>query len=120
MNGARPDSAALAEWLKQSGLRLQAEEAALFLAAALVLLPPDLDLLATALSGAPPSLVQQNALRALWLRTGAAPPSPTEMPRQPLAPGLVGVFWRRFRGALSRALSPGRSNEAPCDEKRYG
>lgn len=90
-------------WLAEAGLRLQPEEAALFLEAARLLLPAELDLEGTLRAGGRPTEAQGLALRKLWLRTGAPPPAPIPMPLQPLAPGVLGAAWRRLREALSRS-----------------
>jgi hypothetical protein len=101
MNQAPPQEAAAAAWLRQVGILLQPEEAALFLEAAQVLLPPELDLHAAVAAEAPPTEAQRQELRALWLRTGAPPPAPAPMPLHPLAPGVIGASWRRLREAWS-------------------
>ncbi len=95
-------AAGLAGWLAEAGLRLQPEEAVLFLEAACLLLPVELHLDRTLQAGERPTEAQGRALRELWLRTGAPPPSPVPMPLQPLAPGVLGAAWRRLRESLSR------------------
>lgn len=91
----------LAGWLAQIGLGLEPEEAIVFLDAARELLPAKLGLDASLQAGAPPSQEQQDALRALWLRTGAPPPAPCPMPLHPLSPGVIGASWRRLRETWS-------------------
>ena len=103
MRPAIREGVAPAGWLAQIGLSLAPEEAILFLDAARVLLPAELGLEAALRAGAPPNPAQQDALRALWLRTGAPPPAPCPMPLHPLAPGVVGATWRRLREAWSHA-----------------
>jgi hypothetical protein len=95
---------ALAAWCERAGIELHPDEAAVFLAAALVLLPPEQDLAASLRDAAPPSEALVSALRALRLRTGMAPRAPTPMPLHPLSPGLIAIHWRRLRTALSQAL----------------
>jgi hypothetical protein len=102
----RVEERAAAAWLGQAGLSLQPLEAAAFLAAARVLLPPALHLEEAVRAGAAPTAEQQEALRALWLRTGAPPEAPEPMPLHPLAPGVVGTFLRRVREALWREPRP--------------
>jgi hypothetical protein len=97
-------AAAAASFLGQAGFSLQVGEAALFLAAALVLVPPELGLREAVRAGTPPTAAQREALLALWLETGAPPPAPVPMPLQPLAPGVAGATWQRLRAAFSRAL----------------
>ncbi len=97
---------AAADWLGRAGIRLEPEEAVLFLEAAGVLLPPELGLDAAARAGLPPTPGQRDALRALWLRTGAPPRAPGPMPLHPLAPGVVGTLWRRLRESLARTRTP--------------
>jgi hypothetical protein len=82
-------------------IRLGADQAAVLLAAVRVLLPPEHDQDLPA-SGSEPEQLSA-AWPALWLRTGQAPLAPTLMPEQPLAPGLIGLFWRRWRAALTLA-----------------
>ncbi len=106
MTTGRQDGLALARWLGQAGLELRAEEAAVFMEAALVLLPPELGIEAAALAGDPPTEEQREALRALWLRTGAPLPAPAPMPLHPLAPGVLGASLRRLREALLPAPGP--------------
>ncbi len=84
-------------WLAQAGIHLAPEEARVFLDAALVLLPPELGLGLTLDAGEPPGEAQREALRTLWLRTGAPPPAPVPMPLQPMTPGVLGTAWRRLR-----------------------
>ena len=84
------------------GGRLDPDEEAVFAAAAAALLPrlephPEERCPALAADG--------EALRALWPQTGAAPPAPTAMPPQPLAPGVLGALWRRLRAALQLSQS---------------
>jgi hypothetical protein len=74
------------------------EEAALFAAAARALRAPEPDPPAPFSAPGP-----EPARHALWLRTGAAPPAPMAMPEQLLAPGVLGVLWRRLRAALELA-----------------
>jgi len=80
---------------------LSPDEGALFLAAALVLLPPELELSAHLRRSAPAPEPLRAALRSLWLRTGRGPTAPSAMPEHPLAPGLLTLLWRRLR------LTPG-------------
>jgi hypothetical protein len=100
------DAPALAEWCAHAleGVAFGPDEAAVFVAAALVLLPPELELRACLLRGSPAPPPLREALRALWLRSGMPPPAPSPMPEQPLAPGLPGIWWRRLCAAL--ALAP--------------
>jgi hypothetical protein len=102
----RSEGEALARWFEQVGLRLDGDEATLFLAAALVLLEPELGLRQRVRTGMPPTEEQRAALSALWLQTGAPPPVPTPMPLHPLAPGVFGAAWRRLRSTFARALRP--------------
>lgn len=83
-------------------IQLSEDQRAVLLAAARVLLPSELDQHLPDSGPVPESLLA--AIQALWLRTGQAPAAPTSMPQQPLAPGLIGIFWRRIRTAL--ALAP--------------
>ena len=78
--------------------RLSSDEVSVLVAAALVLMPPELDLRAQPVSPAAEPL--QETIRALWLRSGMAPLSPMAMPEQAFSPGIVGLFWRRLRAAL--------------------
>jgi len=66
---------------------LVADEEALFFAAARVLLEGKVG--------------SKAALRALFARSGRARPAPAPMPEQPLAPGLLGLAWRRLRAAIA-------------------
>jgi hypothetical protein len=91
------DEVAVAGWLGRAGISLEPEEAVLFLEAARVLLPPELGLEATARAGVAATAAQREALRALWLRTGAPPRAPAPMPLHPLAPSVLGALWRRVR-----------------------
>ncbi len=99
------DGAAVTRWLSRAGIRLEADEAVLFLDAARVLLPPELGLEAAVRAGLPPTAGQREALRALWLRTGAPPRAPAPMPLHPLAPGVLGALWRRVRESPARTPS---------------
>jgi hypothetical protein len=100
---APPDGAAAAGWLGRAGIALEPGEALLFLGAAGVLLPSELGLEAAVRTGSPPTAAQREALRGLWLRTGAPPRAPAPMPLRPLAPGVLGALWRRVRESLARA-----------------
>jgi hypothetical protein len=102
MRAAPRDGAAVAGWLRRAGFRLEPEEAVVLLEAARVLLPPELGLEAAARAGTPATPAQREALRALWLRTGAPPRAPVPMPLHPLAPGVLGTLWRRVRESLAR------------------
>lgn len=102
MNPAKIDGVAAAAWLRLAGLRLEPEEAVLFLEAATAL-EPWLEPWAAIATGAPPGEVQQIALRGLWLRTGAPAAAPHPMPLHPLSPGMIGASWRWLREALSRS-----------------
>jgi hypothetical protein len=100
------DPPQLHRWVQHAlgGLRLSPEEATLFLAAALVLLPPELELRAVLLGAAPASEELRAALRELWLRSGTPPPAPTPMPLHRLSPGVLGIGWRRVRAMMAQAL----------------
>ena len=103
MTGLLADAPALARWCASvlGGVRLGPEEAAVFMSAALVLLPREVvSHLESREAGTVPEPVRA-ALRALWLRTGIGPPAPTPMPEHPLAPGLLGMCWRRLRNAFA-------------------
>jgi hypothetical protein len=103
MTGYLADAPALARWCTSvlGEVRLGPEEATVFMSAALVLLPREVvSRLGLRDAGAVPEPVRA-ALRALWLRTGIGPPAPAPMPEHPLAPGLLGVCWRRLRSAFA-------------------
>ncbi len=102
---ARWDPAVAAGWLERAGIRLEPAEAVLFLEAARVLLPAELGLEGAARAGIPATAAQREALRALWLRTGAPPSAPAPMPLHPLAPGVAGALWRRLRESPARTPS---------------
>ncbi len=106
MTGTGGDGVGLAAWLDRVGVSLEPEEAVLFLDSARVLLPPELGLEATLQAGAAPTPAQRDALRALWLRTGAPPSAPCPMPLHPLTPNLFGASWRRVREVLSHSPRP--------------
>jgi hypothetical protein len=96
----------LPEWCECAvgDVRLGPEEAAVFLAAALVLLPPELELRASLMGDAPVSEELRAALRGLWLRSGLARPAPVSMPLHQLSPGLFALGWRRLRALLAQAF----------------
>ena len=96
----------LPEWCEHviGGVRLGADEAAVFLAAALVLVPPELELRASLTGDAPVSEELRDALRGLWLCSGMAKPAPVSMPLHELSPGLLALGWRRVRAALAQAF----------------
>ncbi|OFX20486.1 MAG: hypothetical protein A2V77_02365 [Anaeromyxobacter sp. RBG_16_69_14] len=96
----------LPQWCEGTigGGRLSPEDAAVFLAAALVLIPPELELRASLMGDAPASEELRDALRGLWLRSGMAPPAPVSMPLHQLSPGLFALGWRRLRAALAQAF----------------
>lgn len=94
----------LAEICDAAGIELTPDEAALFLAAARVLLPAELGLEASLRGEAPPAEPLVAGLRALWARRGLPRRAPLPMPLQPLAPGVFGLAWRRVRTAVSQAV----------------
>ncbi len=100
MEAEREGVVAQAGWLARVGLSLEPEEAVVFLDAARVLLPAGVGLDAAVRAGAEPTPAQREALRALWLRTGAPPSAPCPMPHHPLSPGVFIASWRRLREAL--------------------
>ncbi len=105
MRNSSQVSTAPAEWLAELlGESLCPEEQALFLAAALVLLPPDLGLGTYLRQDGPAPEPLSAALRDLWLRTGRGPRAPSAMPEHALAPGVLTLLWRRLRLAAGPAL----------------
>jgi hypothetical protein len=93
-------------WLRDAGIALGPADAELFLAAAATLLPSSLGIREAARGDAAPTPAQREALRELWLRTGAPPPAPTPMPLHPLTPGVLGAAWRRLSAAFGRSVRP--------------
>ncbi|HTP27243.1 MAG TPA: hypothetical protein VMK12_16525 [Anaeromyxobacteraceae bacterium] len=94
----------LSEWCEDAiGVQLAPDEAAVFLAAALALLPGELATkIAPLEDGSAPESVR-SALRTLWLRSGRAEPAATPMPEHPLSPSLLAICWHRLRSALTLA-----------------